>query len=63
MKLSRLTCLVSLACVLIFSQTAPAAESAQSFNWTGPYAGVHLGYGWGNADTYVDPLPLPRTLR
>jgi outer membrane immunogenic protein len=57
MKLSRLTCLLSLACVLVFSQTAPAAESAPSFNWTGPYAGLHLGYGWSGADTYVDPLP------
>jgi len=60
MNLPRLTCLLSVACVLVFSQTAQAAESAQYFNWTGPYAGVHLGYGWGNADTYVDPLPLPR---
>jgi outer membrane immunogenic protein len=42
----------------VSSQTAPAAEeSAQSFNWTGPYAGVHLGYGWGNADTNILPLP------
>jgi len=57
MKLQRLTCLLSLACVLVFCQTAPAADSAPSFNWTGPYAGFHLGYGWGNADTYVDPLP------
>ena len=60
MKLSHLTCLLSLTCLLIFSQSVPAAESAPSFNWTGPYAGVHLGYGWGNADTYVNPLPLPR---
>jgi outer membrane immunogenic protein len=60
MKLSRLTCLLSLAWVLIFSQIAPGAESAPSFDWTGPYAGVHLGYGQGNADTYVNPLPLPR---
>jgi outer membrane immunogenic protein len=60
MKLSRLTCLLSLACVLIFSQIAPAAECGPSFDWTGPYAGVHLGYGLGNADTDVNPLPLPR---
>ena len=58
MKLPRLMCLLSLACVLAFSQTAPAAESAASFNWTGPYAGVHLGYGWGDADTNFAPLPV-----
>ncbi len=60
MKLWRLPCLLSLAWVLIFSETAPAAESAPSFDWTGPYVGVHLGYGQGDSDTYVNPLPLPR---
>jgi len=59
MKLSYVACLLSLACVLVFSQTAVAAESAPSFNWTGPYLGVHLGYGWGDADTNFNPLPTP----
>ena len=59
MKLSRLVCLLSLACVLILSQTALAAESAPSFNWTGPYLGLHLGYGSGNDDdTNFTPLPV-----
>jgi outer membrane immunogenic protein len=49
--------LLSAACVLIFSQTALAAESTQSFDWTGPYAGVHLGCGWGDPAVHVDPLP------
>ncbi len=57
MKMPRLACLLSLACALVFSQSAPAAESAPSFNWTGPYAGIHLGYGWGDADTNFNPLP------
>jgi len=57
MKLSRLTCLLSLACVLVFSQTAPAGESAPSFNWTGPYVGVHLGYGQGDGVTTSTWLP------
>ncbi|MFZ0944623.1 MAG: outer membrane protein [Syntrophobacteraceae bacterium] len=62
MKLSRLVCLLSLACVLILSQTALAAESAPSFNWTGPYLGLHLGYGSGNDDD-MNFTPLPVSLR
>ncbi|MGO8942926.1 MAG: outer membrane protein [Syntrophobacteraceae bacterium] len=46
----RVMCLLSLACVLAFSQTALAGECAPSFNWTGPYLGLHFGYGWGTAD-------------
>ena len=57
MKLLRSKCLLSLVCVLIFGQTGRAADSASSFNWTGPYVGAHLGYGWGDADTSFSPLP------
>jgi len=55
MKIFRVVCLVSIACALIFAQTSVAADS--SFTWTGPYAGVHIGYGWGNGDTSFTPLP------
>ena len=55
--MSCLMSLLSVACVLIFSQPALAEEGAQSFDWTGPYAGVHLGCGWGDEATKVDPLP------
>ncbi|MEN6438643.1 MAG: outer membrane protein [Syntrophobacter sp.] len=57
MKLSRIPFLVSLALVLTFSQTGLAAENPPAFNWTGPYIGAHIGYGWGNADTSFSPLP------
>jgi outer membrane immunogenic protein len=26
-------------------------------DWTGFHVGLHIGYGWGNADTDLDPLP------
>ena len=55
MKWFRVMCLLSAACVLFFGQTCLAAESA--FNWTGPYLGLHVGYGWGDADTSFTPLP------
>ncbi len=57
MKLLRVKCLLLAASFLICTQTALAAESAPSFNWTGPYAGLHIGYGWANADTNFSPLP------
>lgn len=52
---------------------APAPKphsSPSSFSWTGVYVGAHFGYGKGNADTSVTPLPsaaifinlLPQTL-
>ena len=34
------------------------AAQANATDWTGPYIGVHAGYGWGNADTTIDSLPL-----
>lgn len=57
MKFLRSGAVLLAAFMLIFAQTAPAAESTSSFNWTGPYLGAHIGYGWGNADTGFSPLP------
>jgi outer membrane immunogenic protein len=33
------------------------ANPAPPFSWGGVYAGLHVGYGWGNADTELTPLP------
>ena len=42
--------------------TAPTASpvpapAGNGYHWTGVYVGAHIGGGWGNADTKIDPLP------
>ena len=32
---------------------APAAAVVAMYNWTGFYAGAHIGYGWGDSDTNI----------
>ncbi|MFO1108620.1 MAG: outer membrane protein [Bradyrhizobium sp.] len=49
---------------------APAIAPVSVYNWTGFYIGGNVGYAWGNADTFFNPLPsaaifvnlLPQTL-
>jgi len=49
---------------------APVAPPIAIYNWTGFYVGGNVGYAWGNADTFFNPLPsaalfvnlLPQTL-
>jgi outer membrane immunogenic protein len=49
---------------------APIAAPIAVYNWTGFYVGGNVGYGWGNGDTFFNPLPsaaifvnlLPQTL-
>ena len=31
-------------------QAAPAVGPVAAFSWSGPYAGLFAGYGWGTAD-------------
>jgi outer membrane immunogenic protein len=58
MKLLRVKSLLLLAFILLSAQTVLAGGApSPTFNWTGPYVGLHLGYGWGNADTNFYPLP------
>jgi outer membrane immunogenic protein len=48
----------------------PAPPPGPSDRWNGPYVGINVGYGTGNADTFINPLPdaatfvnlLPQTL-
>jgi outer membrane immunogenic protein len=41
-------------------QVAPAPPECD-FTWTGFYAGLNAGYGWGNGNTFFHPLPDPVT--
>ncbi len=38
-------------------QVAPAPPPECDFTWTGFYAGINGGYGWGSGDTHFQPLP------
>ena len=50
MRLLRLKSLLLMAFVLFSAQAVLAAGSTPYFNWTGPYVGLHIGYGWGLND-------------
>lgn len=49
---------------------APPLVVSPAYSWSGFYVGGNIGYGWGNADTFFNPLPsaatffnlLPQTL-
>ncbi|MGC8491703.1 MAG: outer membrane protein [Syntrophobacteraceae bacterium] len=57
MKLARVSSVLLLSCILLSGQIVLAADGAPSGNWTGLYAGLHIGNGWGNSDTNFYPLP------
>ncbi|HVI27676.1 outer membrane protein [Hansschlegelia sp.] len=44
-----LTVPAAMAADLPAYEPAPAVIAPAAFSWTGPYLGVHAGYGWGNA--------------
>ena len=45
----------SISCPAYAVQQNDSTNSA--FSWEGVYIGPHIGYGWGDADTRVSPLP------
>ena len=40
---------------------APPLVVSPAYNWTGFYVGGNIGYAWGNADTFFNPLPSAAT--
>jgi len=38
---------------------APFVAAVAPYDWTGFYAGLHGGYGWGDVDTHTTYLPSP----
>jgi outer membrane immunogenic protein len=52
--------LFSCAAILAFSGAAMAADVsepvASTYDWTGPYVGVHAGYLWGDVDVSYEAL-------
>lgn len=52
--------LFSCATILALSGAATAADvsepAASTYDWTGPYLGVHAGYLWGDADVSYEGL-------
>jgi outer membrane immunogenic protein len=68
MKKSALTLSVILTlCGLAYAgpidskETPIAAAPTCPVNWTGFYLGLHAGYGWGEGDTNIVPLPSAAT--
>lgn len=60
---------LALSALVLGATTASAADLAPRmytkapppvaavYNWTGFYVGGNVGYGWGNRDTFFNPLP------
>ena len=59
-KLCGLSASVAMLLVLsgpVLQTSFAAGDMAAPFNWSGVYAGAHLGYGWADADAILSPLP------
>jgi outer membrane immunogenic protein len=46
-----------------YDPVQPAPVNSSFYDWSGPYVGAHIGFGWGQA-TFSDPVLTPgRSLR
>ena len=49
--------ILAMSCLITRFAYAAKQEDDSSSSWEGFYAGLHAGYGWGDADTHINPLP------
>lgn len=49
----------AMAADLIVDAPVTEATLAAAHDWSGPYVGLHAGYGWGNADQIYGDIGLP----
>jgi outer membrane immunogenic protein len=50
---------VVLASTSAMAADTPSKQDTQNFSWTGVYAGLNVGYGWGDTEISVTQNPSP----
>jgi opacity protein-like surface antigen len=48
---------IVVASIIAFTRIATSAEVPPLYNWTGSYAGIAAGYGWGHSDQTDSGIP------
>ena len=48
---------IAAAFTFAWAHSAPASDGPPPYNWTGPYAGIAAGYGWGHSSQTDSGIP------